>query len=349
MTDENIFESPDAFHKAINEVSGGSEGDSTDNAPPAPQDDVDLPPLDDGNNGNDDIEPINDGQDNEDLRDESQSQDDPDNAEDDDDDYGADESGKIPLGRFKKAIQQKNELKDQYQQLREEFIVTQTELKNFKEALQIYNNQDGGNNENDVSAEYDPLDEAADKAYKKEIQALRKEIDDLKGSTTQNQKSVEAQAFSTTVAQQQAAFERDNPDFSDAFNHVAKLKYQEALRVTSDESRAAQYAQKSLAQIAEVFYKRGENVASAMYDLAKDYGYTKKQPAPKKGADIDKIKENIGKTSGIGSIASTTASPSYNPSAYMRPENVDKIRSGKGGMIDPKKFHKILKGLQNQG
>lgn len=262
--------------------------------------------------------------------------------EDDDDIYTVDETGKIPLGRLKKEIKKRRELEQQYYERDKELATTKQQLENFQKALQIYNQEEAI--EEESPSDYDPLDSDADRAYKAKMAELEKELNKLKGTTEENMKSAAIQAFSGTIQQQQSVFERDHPDFTDAFQHLGNVEYKKALRLTGDDNAAREEAGKALTRLAAEFYHSGKNVAAEMYDLAKDYGYN--GSTKPKGVDISAVEKNSKKSIGVRSIQGASAAPAYtNPDAYFRDENISKIKKDgrRNAPVDPKKFQAILK------
>lgn len=316
----------------------------------------DLPPIDD--NKQDELPPL-EGEDgattapeegegyNQDADDSEQKQEDDKGKggdDDDDDFYTVDEKGMVPHSRLKKEITKRREYEERQRQLENDYVRTQTELENFKKALEIYNQEENDGKEDEVNTDYDPIDSDADRAYKAQLAAMKAEIDALKGNTAESSKAVAIQAFSSTVQSQQDAFEREHPDFTNAFQHIGSIEYNKALRLTGDAAKAQEEAGKALTKIAAGFYTNGKNVASEFYDLAKDYGYQGSAEAQKaKGVDLDAIERNSKKSVGVRSLPGAAATPAtVNPDLYFTKENVDKIKTHPGGPTDPKKFVKIL-------
>ncbi len=309
MTDKEILGSPESFHQHLSELQGEVEPTQ---------------------------EPVEEVIETE-TPEEPQSQE-PDN--DDDSDVIESVNGQVPVSVLKRQVAK-------LRAEREEKIKYKTENDNIKRALEIYAQQnDGEQPKEEVNNGFDPLDTEADRFYKAKIAELEQKYAKLEQATTKTAVDVSSSAFKVEVTQQYSAVIKEKPDLDAAYNHIAQAEYKKNLRVLGDEGKARDATNSVMNAMAVSFYQGGKNVPKEFYDIALEYGYSPKGGKSTNGVNIDAIEKNIKKTSGVGSMPGASMAPtSSNPTSYFTPQNVKNLQNRPGGSIDPAKFQAILDGL----
>lgn len=183
----------------------------------------------------------------------------------------------------------------------------------------------------------DPLDPDTTKMLLAEIRSLKAELNETKQSTT-------ATSFSIAAQRQKAEFERANPDFDAAIEHLGRAEAAKFEAVLGDPEEAARAATAAMGQIVAACHKQGKNVAETLYKMAKAAGYQGKKEAPK--VDLARLEENKKRTATVATIPAATAAP--NPiGVYATKEGFkEHLLDGKG-RVDGDKFQKVLKKIHD--
>ncbi len=216
--------------------------------------------------------------------------------------------------------------------------------------IAFFNNKGGADNSapasinDDISDRLDPLDEDTHKFTMAQIKKLTSELESLKSNyaTKEDINIQRASAqFERDVSAQRSQFEKSNPDYIKALEHLQNVKHSEALIKFGDKDAAGKYAMQDILTLAASAYKSGKNVPEAIYNIAKNYGYSPKTSKP--NPNIDAISANMKR--GVGDSGSKAALP-VGTSNYTQPGYLKKIK-GDDGYTDKDQFQKILNKLQN--
>lgn len=237
-------------------------------------------------------------------------------------------AGPVPLSRFKKENEKRRAAEEKAAALQQQIealnSIVSKELK-------------GEQPKEEVSlGDLDPLDPDTTKA-------LVARIDQLEAQLAETRQSATATNVQVVAQRQKAEFEKANPDFQAAIDHLGKVevaKY-EALLGPED---AAKAATASIGQIVAACHKQGKNVPETLYKMAKAAGYQVKKDAPK--VDLARLEQNKKSTATVATIPSASAAP--NPiGVYATKEGFkEHLLDGKR-RVDPDKFQKVLKKIHD--
>jgi hypothetical protein len=245
----------------------------------------------------------------------------------------------IPKSRFNKEIEKRRALEEQLHQEREAKIRYETQLQMLQQmqemqAAQASQSMPQGQ---DAQPELDPLDLDAHNLYMQKLQELEKKIESFNQETSQ--KTQQLQYFNLVSAQENA-FEKQNPDFKDALEHLKNVELQVAKNFY-DESQAQAYVTQKMQTALMSAINSGKNAAEVMYNMAKTYGYTPKSaqkaaPSP----NLDAINNNMKKTASIHSLNNSVGLGNNNNVHDIKHLLRDPKNPSSG--IDPDKFQQML-------
>lgn len=247
----------------------------------------------------------------------------------------------IPKSRFNQEIEKRKALEAQLTQEREERIRFEAQLKLLQEqniAKPIQTTQ-----AQEIVPEIDPLDPESHHMYMNKISDLEKKLEQIAQNTTFATQQLNNRA---TVERQQIEFERSNPDFKDALQHLVNVETRVAQTFFSPEE-ANKIAANKLEAALVTALNQGKNGAQTMYELAKTYGYTPKtnQDTSKvAGVNLDAIANNMKKSASISSLGNNIAAGGNNTPAGGVSLLADPKNPYSG--VDPDKFHRQLAKLK---
>lgn len=172
------------------------------------------------------------------------------------------------------------------------------------------------------------------------------QIDSVRNENQQIQTAMRVQALETAAAAQTAQFRQVTPDYDSAVQHYFGSEVRRMMVLGYDEQSAVQAVQANTADIAAQIIARGGNVAKALYEQAKLYGYSAPKPqaktqAPTAREEFRKRRESIIKNSTVGS---GDAAPSDHESfrqKYLKAGTVEQARMA--SKLSKGELDKILK------
>jgi hypothetical protein len=268
-----------------------------------------------------------------------------DNTQLDEDDTQLDEKT-IPRKRLNKEIEARKALEEELRKERDSRIKYETELGLYTQALASLQTD---KEQTEQNFDIDPVDTEAHNLYMKEINALKKQV---QNQTTHTTEFEQRQQFENTVNAQAAQFARSNPDFNDAYSFLLGIEANKAKVLGYSDAQAQQFALSQIQPIAQEVYKKGGNVAEMAYTLAKNYGY--KPTTTKKvinSPDLDKVSKNMAKShTMLDEIPGVSTSIAPEHAAYNTLEGFKAKLAGKFGRgTDVAAFQNALRKLQNNG
>lgn len=329
MTDKDVYENPEKFHEMLAGIQGEEIPDEEEPKETGEEEEKEEEEV--LEEGEEEGEAGETEDEEEDLEEEKEEE-----PED------KTEERMIPKARFNEVIEERNQLRVEGQETRDRLIRTETELNNLKLAVQEMMKPQ------EVVDEFEPLDEEADKRYKKELEPIKKKLDDIEREK-ENKEALHR--FESELNHDQQTFTAKQPDFPHAWQHIqqARIEQEKVLlndgKMSEDELNiAAQHAAIGhLYAIALEAKKRGKNAAEVIYNMAKSPGYGYAPKAEGKKSDLGAIKRNQSKSPGITKVQGAAVSGNISSTEDL----IRKIRVREGkGPVDPKKFHETLKKIQ---
>lgn len=239
-----------------------------------------------------------------------------------------DEAGPVPLSRLKKETEKRRAAESEAATLKQQLDALNA----------IVSKEIKGEPTEEVSLDgLDPLDPDTTKMLMAEIKSLKDQIATNTQKVTVNEVTLSAQ-------RQKAEFEKANPDFEAAIEHLGKVEVAKYQAVLDSPEEAAKAATAAMGQIVAACHKQGRNVPETLYKMAKAAGYQGKKSAPV--VSLDKLEENKKRTATVATIPAASAAP--NPiGVYATREGFkEHLLDGKG-RVDGDKFHKVLKKIQD--
>lgn len=231
----------------------------------------------------------------------------------------------IPKKRLDKEIENRKALEEELRRERDERIKLKTELDLYNKAIESLQKEPQSQD-----VEIDPVDADAHNLYMREINDLKKQV---QNQTKHTSESEQRQRFETTVNAQAAQLSASNPDFNDAYSYLLAVKVKEAELQGYEGTEAQQAALASIQPIAWQVFNKGGNVAEAAYKLAQNYGY--KTTAAKKvsnSPDLDKVSKNMAKSHTIlDEIPGVSTSIAPEHAAYNTLDGFKQKLAGKHG------------------
>ena len=126
----------------------------------------------------------------------------------------------IPKKRLDKEIENRKALEEELRKERDERIKLKTELELYNKAIESLQKEPQAQD-----VEIDPVDAEAHNLYMREINDLKKQV---QNQTKHTSESEQRQRFETTVNAQAAQLSASNPDFDDAYSYLLAVKVKEA-------------------------------------------------------------------------------------------------------------------------
>lgn len=149
-----------------------------------------------------------------------------------------------------------------------------------------------------------------------------------KDAQTLQEQQTQQQQFIGTVNAQIKAFEANTPDYQDAYRHMIQMRTQDYLDsgMTATEAKAA--VSNDELSIAARALQQGKNPAEIVYNMAKRYGYAKKDVPPTKeeGANkLDQIKKGLDASKTLDERGTPPAEPSIENLENMSDADLNKL------------------------
>lgn len=255
----------------------------------------------------------------------------------------------IPKGRFQREINKRRDAESALQAERDARVRAERDLENMNRALETYfkpQNEQKSHTNNAEKSEFglpeglDPIDTETTRLLLDKINNLESQLSQ-KTNSDNTEKAMDN--FGKALEQHQREFTAKQPDFTEAYQHLLRSTYQDYVDLGYSDKDAQQQTMISLQQKAAIAYKQGKNVAEVAYNMAKRAGYTAKTPTQaKQTVNIDKISENMKKTTSIGHISGAGAGVA----GYVTGDAVSKLADS-GGFIDKGKFNALLRKIQS--
>jgi len=193
------------------------------------------------------------------------------------------------------------------------------------------------------SVDYNPIDEDADKAYRKELKELREEVLRLKQGTQQIATDTVGQRIQQAIVSDDQRFYATNKDYPDAVTYFKSIKAEEARMLGANEQQAQDAANQAAGIIATNALNQGKSSAEAIYALAQKFGYKKNQQRNPGGTpNLDAIADNMKKSSG-SKVPTTKLGLDTSSSQDL----ISRMRDPKTKRVDPKEFAAHLQRLQS--
>lgn len=307
-TNSTGFMPIDAFRAKLQEASG-EESSEPENKPVDEVDETEAEAPDE----------IDEESENEEESQESKSVDDDEDIKDGD--------RPIPRKRVKKLERQRDEYK-------EELIKYKTRYESLLEGIESFGKTDNKGNkaEPEKEEEFIPLDPEADAVYNKKLEELERQLQETKQATA-------AAQFASALERQESEFKAKNPDFEEAYKHVVKIKKREMEHALVPEEQRDGAVFKIMQQLALRAVSQGKNAAELFYNMAEDYGYSRKA-ATKNGANLNAIRENQKKSRSINEFQAADTKPALSGAKEV------KDMLNQYGQVDPAKFKVHLENLK---
>lgn len=329
--DASILGNEDTFRAALAKAGSESEPDSTDNSAEIPQD-VELATRENAN--------AEDSSEGDEIRDtENVSADD--ELSDNSGQLDTETKGHmIPKSRLNQELEKRKGLEAQLLKEREERIRFETQVQMLTNIQQQSILEQPQNQQPSIN-EIDPLDIDTYNYAKREIEALKMQLQNVAHET--QQRTTEMQYHNMVMAQE-AEFSKEHPDFLDAMKHVQDVEFNIAKELLGDEIAATEYVGAKLRDTLTHSLKGGKNAAETIYKMAKTYGYKTSQAQSKAEptkniAAISKNMQRSVNTAHLGNSSSFGNIPIDIASAMNKSGNP---LSG----VNPESFHKMLERLR---
>lgn len=320
----NIFANPEAFHAHLDKINKVEEPQATKEEikdEPVPAENTDLPAKEEESA----VEETTPEKSDESILSETTEP--------------VKETKYIPRSRLNQELEKKKALESDLLKERENNIRLQTQLEIFQQ-LQQSSKPKAPEVQLPSLDKIDALDKESHQAY---VNAINKATEVANQAA---QKTQEIQYAYIANAQKQA-FEKENPDYMQAVEHLKQAgSYRASLR-TSNPDQINALVMNELNSVGLDAINSGKNAAEVIYNLAKAYGYktnkgeemAESKPT-ERGANIDAITRNMKKTSSIQGIGNNLGLGSTNKVVDINSALRDPKNSKSG--IDPEKFRKML-------
>lgn len=212
------------------------------------------------------------------------------------------ESRYIPKSRLKEESEKRRVAEENLMKEREERIKFETELRllrenNTKEKEPVYRAPD--------LDEVDALDTDAHQVYSRKLKDMERKLEHLTATTTQQTSALQVENI---VKAQREAFEKENPDFKDALDHLTNIEFNTAKHFYPTEEAARQAVNQKFAGMVQNAVTSGKSAPELFYNIAKTYGYNGSSDEAsiakinKPKVDLDAIKRNKEKSASISNI-----------------------------------------------
>jgi hypothetical protein len=241
----------------------------------------------------------------------------------------------IPKSRFNQEIEKRKALEEQLAKEREERIRYATQLEMLNSIQQQSQSQQP--TPQHTVEEIDPLDTDTYNYAKREIEALKAQLASVSQETEARTREI---MYTNRVTQDEANFQKDHPDFNDAFKHVQDVEFNIAKDLLGDDAAARDYVAAKMRDALTRSVNNGKNAAETIYNMAKTYGYntTSGQPKALPTKDVGAIAKNMARSANTGNLG--------NSSSFGNIPSDISAALDSHGRVDPAAFHKMLNRLQ---
>lgn len=241
----------------------------------------------------------------------------------------------IPKSRFNQEIEKRKSLEEQLAKEREERIRYETQLQMLNAMQQQAQSQQQSPQQ--PVEDIDPLDTDTYNYAKREIESLKAQLANVSQETEARTREI---MYTNRVTQDEANFQKDHPDFNDAFKHVQTVEFNIAKDLLGDERAATDYVAAKMRDALTRSVNAGKNAAETIYNMAKNYGYnaTSGQPKAIPTKDVGAIAKNMARSANTGNLGNSSSFGNI-------PTDISAALDNKG-RVDPTAFHKMLNRLQ---
>jgi hypothetical protein len=323
MTDEkSIFSNPDTFHEALNKIQNQIEVSPQPEQESIPNDVVAAQEAETAQIEQSEPSPQGNDQSEQEVAEKPEK------------------GHLIPKSRFNEVVSKQKAAEEELQRTREDKVRLETQLQMFAEMQKAQQQQ-----YTQQEPEIDPLDTDTYNYAKKEITELRGEIHKMSQQIAEQQRVNQMQ---NEAAAQEAQFNKDHPDFKDAFAYLREVELNVAKTLIPDARQAEAMVDQKIRDTIAISINNKQNAAETIYNIAKNYGYSEKGKAIAKnetslGANLDAISKNMQNSRSINDVGNSANISNPVPadilSALAKPGN---LTSG----VDSTKFHAMLEKLE---
>lgn len=165
---------------------------------------------------------------------------------------------------------------------------------------------------------------------------LQKQLDEksrqVEESTGSVKSELETLKYKQYIDQQERVFERTNPDYQKALDHLVAFRGSvlEELGIDDDDERR-DMVNRDLGNIVGTALQRGKNPAEAVYKMAMKMGYKKSEPEKK----LDTIEKGVKASSSLGSSGGKQGSA-------MTAEGLAEMSDEEFAKLDYSQFRKVF-------
>lgn len=243
----------------------------------------------------------------------------------------------IPQSRLKQETERRRAIEQELQTEREARI----RMEAYMEALQAQSPQ----KQQDVPkpANIDPLDSEAHNFYMSQINELKQQLSQVTSQTSEFQKT---NHMVNVIQNQQTQFERNNPDFTQALEHLRNVE-REIASSYMDEREVDAYVHDKLRHVVTGALNKGQNTAETIYNLAKKQGFNSKAAQPKtQTSNLQAINKNMAKTASIQGVSNSAGIANQGAINIKGALNNSK---NPYSAVNPQQFRELLKRAENAG
>jgi len=220
---------------------------------------------------------------------------------------GKEKSHLIPKSRFNQEIEKRKALEEQLATERENRIRFETQLQMLDQQhqnAQLQQQQQNAAMQQEVLDNIDPLDSDTYNYAKREIDALKAQLATVAHETEQRTKEM---IYTNRVTTDEAKFQKDHPDFNDAFAHVQKVELDIAKNLLGNEAAAQSYVADRMRAVLTTSVDSGKNAAETIYNMAKTYGYntTTRSEKTKPAINVEAVAKNMARTANTSNIGNS--------------------------------------------
>ncbi len=243
----------------------------------------------------------------------------------------------IPQSRLKQEADRRKALEKELQTERESRI----RMEAYMEALQ---NRTQGTERPDLlkPPSIDPIDSEAHNFYMQQINELKNQLSQVTNQTSEFQRT---NHLTNVVQNQQAQFERQNPDFNQALEHVKRIERELASSYV-EEDQVESYIHEKLRNVVLGAMNKGHNSAETIYNMAKKYGYNNKKEASStpNAPNLQAINRNMAKTMSLQGVSNNSRLNSQ----VVDIKSTLADRKNKWSSVNPDAFHEALERARQQ-
>ncbi len=253
---------------------------------------------------------------------------------------GKEKSHLIPKSRFNQEIEKRKVLEEQLATERENRIRFETQLQMLdqqQQQVQLQQQQQNAAAQQEVLDNIDPLDSDTYNYAKREISALKEQLANV---SRENEQRTKEMIYTNRVTTDEAKFQKDHPDFNDAFAHVQKVELDIAKNLLGNEAAAQSYVADRMRAVLTTSVDSGKNAAETIYNMAKTYGYntTSRAEKTKPSINVEAVAKNMARTANTSNIG--------NSGTFGNVPTDIAAALDKSGRVDVGLFHKQLERLQ---